>query len=268
MRRPCSECGVHPGRGAGLCRGCSTRKSWRDGKFAHIAEKRGDRWLPEEDDLLRHMAGRFDARAITLEFARIGRVRSEAAIKRHAGQLGVSLWWNDWTLNEVARLFCASYRTIRSAWIDTGLLAAQRRPGRGRAADGEWRIREVDIETLIRTCPWVYDSAKLQPQSHRLARLAREIQLRDPWLRVADVARALGVTPGCVVRLCEKGVIPSQRRRVNVQGGGPPGAFVVRACEMVGLQEALAERRVRARDVISRNLTQWTRASRTQQAAA
>lgn len=253
---PCAECGrpMRHVRTRTRCRSCIVRENWRLGKFANIARERWDRWTLEEDERLRQMAGHFYAYeiadALTREFHT---TRTQHAVSIRAHVLEVYLWIDAWTQNRLCHLFNANWATVRKRWLDSGLLPSSRLTrGRG-CRQGEWRVKDADLEAFIRTCPWAYDASKMQPESHRLVRLARDLQRRDPWVEGAEAMAYLGISQTAFTRWCHVGVIPCKRRSVGIQGGRG-GSFVVRAADLPEALRTIRERQLAARQFIKTNL--------------
>lgn len=242
----------------GECRACHTRRNWRAGCFAAIGSKRGDRWTPEEEGELRAMAGRFTAAEIA---HRLG-CRTSAAVHVRAHALGVYIQTEDWTQHRICQLFGAWEGTAARAWFASGLIVGYRLPPGAGCRQGEWRVREADLEAFILDCPWAYDATRMVPQTHRLAQLARRVQRRDPWVGIDEVRAYVGGSRGAMVRWCHNGVIPFKRRHVSGKRGGRSGHIVVRAADLPAARETILQRQREARAFIQANLLDTMRQRR------
>lgn len=247
---PCAECGrtMHHVKTRTRCNACIVRENWRNGAFANIGSRRGDRWTPEEEDLLRAMAGSTTAAQIAEKLG----CRTRNAVHMRAHELGVYLQTDDWTLRRVRQLFGTWEPTVTRAWINTGLLKARRLPPGGHCLRGEWRIREADLEAFILDCPWAYDASVMAPQSHRLAQLARRVQRRDPWVTIDQAVEYIGVSRTAIVRWCHLSVIAFRRRAVGQ--GGRQGHMVIREADLPEARETILRRQVAARQQIRDNI--------------
>jgi hypothetical protein len=246
----------------GRCRSCHARRAWAEGRHATDAQKRWNRWRPEEEDFLRTHANHPDgARGIAADYARAfpGHKRSIRAIYKRAGQLGIYVYSDEWTLKQLTALFGGHAHSISRHWLQTGLLPGRKLPpGRG-TQYGEWRVAETDLETFIRSCLWAFDASLMRPATHRLARLAMDLQRRDPWWPGDIAAPALGLAQSTWCRWCQEGVIPAKRRHVGIVGG-VHAAWVMRAADVPAAIEAIQQRRREAREFLTTNLVRKRRA--------
>lgn len=264
--RSCATCGrlLRNVRVATRCQSCIRRDQHVSGALAKAYAHRGDRWMSEELDQLRAMAGTYSAKQIG---AKIG--RSVHAVHVRAHMMGVYLQTDDWTLRRLRMLFGTWEVTIERAWIRGGLLKARKLPAGDHCLRGEWRIREADIEEFIVSCPWAYDAARMVPQSHRLALLAQRVQQRETWIVGAEaIAQRFGLSTAAVQRWCTQGVIPHKRRAVGQ--GARNGHLVVRERDVERAAEEIRRRRTEARAAIQANLlsTMARRRAAGKQAAA
>ena len=138
------------------------------------------------------------------------------------------------TLNDVARLFYADARCVRSWWIDTGLLVARRRVSR--SAHAHWWIHPSDLERFVRECGWAYDWRRM-PVGHPLRALAEVVDRPDPWLDLRALARFLEMPERTVMSWVRKGLIP-HRRRYETGGVGEP---VIRRSDFPGIKTAIED---------------------------
>lgn len=228
----------------GKCRSCTTRKAHADGKYLNV-RPRCDRWLPEDDDLVRAMAGcTGGASQIAAELKRLGRPRSVSAVWSRAGNLGVYLLADYWGCDRVASFFGVHWVSVRQHWLETGLLRSKRRPPGCGSKRGDWEVSEADVATFIRTCPWAYDARTIKAH-HPLADLARQIQRRDPWLSAHEAARELGISVNSFWRWCRMGAVPYQRRLHS---------FVIRASDVRDAADEIESRRIQGMELRITNL--------------
>jgi hypothetical protein len=219
------------------CQSCITAEGWRLGKFSNAGRIRADRWTPEEDDLLRAMAGSLTAAQIA---SKLG-CRTRLAVYMRAHYLGVYIQTEDWSLRRLRQLFGTWEPTIEHAWIGAGLLKARKLEPGDHCRQGEWRIREADVEAFILDCPWAYDATLMVPQSHRLAQFAARVQRRDPWVTIDEAMVYLGMSRSAVTRWCHNGVIAFKRCNVGHRGG-VHGTMVIRAADLPAAKEAILVR--------------------------
>lgn len=211
--------------------------------------------MPDEDDLIRLMAGCIGGAAeIVAAFKREGWTRSRAAIRARAYHvLGLYLSPSAWSARRVCKLFGISNDAVIAAWIQQGLLVAQHQPPGTGCTHGRWVIQQRDLEAFIRECPWAYDASFMTLPNHPLARLARTVQGRDPWVRAEVAAERLGMSVGAVRRWCRVGLIPAKRRSAGIQGGRG-GALVIRASDLPWLKAEIEARHLAARQFLTTNL--------------
>lgn len=234
------------------CQSCQAKAQWADGSFARGLARRADRWLPWEDQFVRDFAGKLTPRQMAEEMRRLGYDRTVRAIHNRASTtLNLYLAPEAWSISRVAQLFGTTDSTISKAWIKTGLLPARQLPPRTGSKHGDWRIEEHDLEILIRTIPWAYDPALMQPSTHRLVQLARDLARRDPWVTAPEARRRLDLSARSWLRWASIGVIPDRRRAVGTHGGYG-GTRVVRVADLPELARVIAASRRRAEQINSR----------------
>lgn len=235
--RRCARCkiGMRNCKEAIKCRRCWQIERWQRGVFANA--RTGMEWTPAEDAALLASAGRIAPSEIGKQIG-----RSIPAVHKRAQILGVYLTTLDWTARRVSMLFGAGERTVAYRWISTGMLKASKTAARQSKRNGEYRIKEQDLERFILDCPWAYDPAVMKPETHRLAQLAKRVYRRDPWLTTTEVAGRLGVSSSSVWAWYVKGVIPAKERWV-----GRAGRYVVSESSLPAVVEAVEARRAKAR---------------------
>lgn len=159
--------------------------------------------------------------------------RTVSAVNVRAKLLGLSLWWDGYSQNQVAKWFGVTFIAV-TRWRTDGLLPAQPwEVGRGRY--GQWHITEQDLSRFIDTCAWAYDLAKMPPGPWRSR---AEVAYRaDPWLTVEQVCAVIGMVPETLRNHVRAGRVPYRRR---VAGVGLP-KIVIRASDLSGLKRELRE---------------------------
>lgn len=268
MNRPCAECGriMRNAVNRVRCQSCITSQNHREGCFDGSQIKRADHWTVEDNALIQAMAGNpIGAQGIVDELARLGRSRSIHAVRVQAARLEVYIQPVDWSQHRICQLFGSWEHTIARVWFESGLMPAYRLPLGVGCRQGEWRVKEADLETFIRTKPWAFDATRMRPETHRLARLAMDIQRRDPWLTAIEARRYLGLSYGALWRWCQKGVVPYRRRSVNMQGGANgQGCIVIRAADLPWARDEIERLRRIARQELTANLQEGLRRKRAQ----
>lgn len=171
-------------------------------------------WLPAEELRLRELAGAVEvrdiARILTLEFHV---PRTKHAVKAHARVLDLSLWWDGYSQNQVAELFGVGPPVV-CRWRQEGLLQGEAWGRRGRGRFGQWRFTQVDIASFITSYPWAYDLEYMVAGAFRSR--AEVAHRADPWLRLPDAARLVGLHPDTFRHKLRQGLIPYQRRVAGV----------------------------------------------------
>lgn len=204
----------------------------RKGRRRVAANTSSEPWSPAEERRLRDLAGtvqvRQIARILTDEF---GVPRTKAAVNTRAKLLGVSLWWDGYSQNQVAALFGVTFTTV-GRWRTDGLLRCEAWEV-GRGPRGQWRVAEQDLIAFISSHTWAYGVEPMQPGPLRSrAELAHR---RDPWLTCERAAQLMGVSRELLSYYCKRGMVPHRRR---VAGCGLP-KIVVRAADIPGLRDEL-----------------------------
>ncbi len=174
------------------------------------------------------MADRCSAREIATELG-----RSIDAVYTRAHILNVYLEKSDWSLDRLSTLFAVDERTIKKAWINTGILPFRRVDGGARFP--EWRFREEEIERFIHERPWAYDAGIMIPRTHRLVQMAQRIHRRDPWIPFEDAAQRMEMSRSALWRYCRAGLVPFQRRAGGQ--GGVGGKIVIRESDIPAAME-------------------------------
>jgi hypothetical protein len=180
--------------------------------------------------------------------AEFGTQRTAGAVKMQARKYGIALRPAEpiWSQNMMLRFFCCTTRALNKA-ERLGMLEMQRgavtRPGWARGG-GEWRIRESAVEAFIRSYPWAYDARCLHPRTHRLAQLARALQVRDPYVTGVEGARLLGLSSKRFMYWSARGLIrPTGGRVLGAVGAPELGTMVFLTSEVHLLGQELVRRR-------------------------
>lgn len=165
-------------------------------------------WTPEEDALLRALAGTLAVRELAEVFIErtTGQDRTPKAIERRLTLLGESHMVSGYlTGNDVKRRLGVGWETL-TAWLHAGLLPSQRQSDAQRSF---YLIRESDLVQFVR----------------QHAVLLLDVAIRDPHLRaerdtvlraeqlvpLVQAARILGLTPATVCYWIARGVLPAIR---------------------------------------------------------
>lgn len=199
-------------------------------------------WTAAEELRLREFAGTVQVRDIARALSKGGVPRTVNAVNVRARMLGVSLWWEGYSQNQVVEAFGVTSHTV-TLWAQAGLLKHTVWEGGGRSRFGQWHITEADLYHFVDTYPWAYDLKTMAPGV--LRRRAEVATRADPWLTVDEVAAAIGMGPRQVKEYVRQGLIPHRRR---VAGMGQP-KIVVRAVDLPGLRQEIradAIERIRA----------------------
>ncbi len=227
----------------GTCQSCRMRSAWAKGKFDN--RRRGipwDAWTPEEEALLRQLAGTMDlaeiARVLTERF---GIPRSVNAVDVRCQRLGISHWRQGYCLRDIELIFRLHHRAIVRWWVQPGLLRGERWSGRG--PNQGWVFHETDVERFIREYPWAYDWTRMK-RGHPLSRLAEVVNRADPWLTYEDLRRYVGIARVNLDRWRRRGLVPHQFRP---KGGPGQGRIIVRARDFRAIKAAIEAARADAK---------------------
>lgn len=231
-----------PTRDCGACRSCKLRQAWADGKFAGKRKSmRGDHWTPEQDDQLRAIVGTVpweQLAAVWLERTSIP--RTAVALRIRSKRIGVSTWAQGWSMRDLERVFGVSHHTIVRHWITLGHLVGTRWSGRGPNAG--WWFDRSEIERFVHETGWLYDIRTMQA-GHPMTRLAEMVAKADPWLRIEDLARYVGITATNLRRWAKRGVVPYQRR----PKAGCGGQIMIRGRDFPVIRDAIRAAQADAR---------------------
>jgi hypothetical protein len=239
------------------------RRAWAEGKF--IGRRTGmhpRHWTPEQEDVLRRLAGTRPVDEIADELERRFYIRrTMPSIRIRAKVLGISLWQGGYSMRELERIFGCDHRVIARYWIEPGHLAARRWGGMG-PNDGWW-VEVAEVERFVRECGWLVDHSKMQ-RGHRLTRLVETAQKADPWIVGQDViGRALGMATVQVKKWMDRGLIPHKRRPC----AGPGGTICVRGRDVAAIRAAVDEARARSRAANVARFTAWRRLTAAERAS-
>lgn len=170
------------------------------------------------------------ARVLTREF---GVPRTRHAVSVRGRLLGLSLWWDGYSQNQVAEIFGVWFKTVER-WRLEGLLPAEPwEIGRGRF--GQWLFNDSALAHFIDTCQWAYD-VDAMPRGRWRTR-AEVAHRAEPWLTIPQLVKLWGVVPTTIVHWVGQGRVPHRRRYA---GPGRP-KIVVRAADLPGLRAELRE---------------------------
>ncbi len=204
---------------------------------------RGDHWTPEEDGLLRQLAGTMEEAEIARIISeRYGTYRTATAVHVRAVRRGISLWAKGMALGHLVEVFGYDHRVIKRWWINTGLLSGRRWSGRG--PNEGWWFEPADVETFVRRYPWAYDWKRMKPR-HPLTRLAEVVNKADPWLTLQDLASYVGLNISNTARWMRRGLIPHQHRPKSGPGSG---LIVIRGRDFRAIKAAIRDAQARALD--------------------
>lgn len=248
------DCGT--GDCGGRCCRCRNLKTWAAGKYAGRARpKMPDGWTPEEDRLLRELAGTMPLPELAERLAReSGYRRTVHALRIRCKRLDVSAYAACVTLIELEAVFGSCHRTIRKHWLETGLLPARRWAGRG--SHPGWWIERTDVERFIREQAWAYDWRAMRA-GHPWTKLAETVYRADPWLSRDEAMAYLRLAPAQFVKWQRRGLIPHRRRP-----GGGGWRVLVRRSDLPTIAADIAAARERNRRA------GWARAAANRRAAA
>jgi hypothetical protein len=211
-----------------------TRSTAKRRRRAKRINNSAEPWSAGEQLRLRELAStvqvRQVARMLSNEF---GVPRTKAAVSVRAHLLGISLWWDGYSQNQVAELFGVWFKTVER-WRCDGLLEAHAwEVGRGRF--GQWHFTEQDLASFIDTCQWAYGLEKMPAGPFRSR--AEVAHHADPWLTSEEVAHVWNVSRETVCLWVRQGRIPHKRRQA---GMGLP-KIMIRAPDLPGLRAELRE---------------------------
>lgn len=203
-------------------------------KRALVLNTTQEEWTRNEERRLRQLAGTLQvreiARILTREFAV---PRTKAAVNTRAKLLGLSLWWEGYSQNEVSAIFGVCTTTV-AHWRSDGLLSAE--PWEvGRGSRGQWHFSDESLIAFIDGCTWAYDLYTMA--AGRWRRRAEVAQRADPYLTVYQLAAAWHVNPETVQRWGREGRIPTKRR---LAGLGLP-KLMFHAADLPGVRDEIRE---------------------------
>lgn len=182
--------------------GIPLKKRWR-----RNYEKAG--WQPEEEALLRDLAGTVPVAEITRRLnERFGTRRRAGGVQARAGKLGVS------TRVEGLMPACEVRVILGVGWapllrfLRSGLLPAAR-PSVG--PGGDWGIAATDLRAFLAAHPDLVRWRDMPEGPWR--ELARAAALRSDWLTTVEYQRLTGQGWGTIHRLIGAGMIPGAKRQ-------------------------------------------------------
>lgn len=156
------------------------------------------RWTPEEDEQLHELAGRL---GITRIAARLG--RSVSSVSSRSGKLGISHAPDGFSLNELTMVIgTTDYRIIRT-WVESGLLAGERNPGRGRW--GQFLVTEEALVAFLKTNPHLVDRQKVD--------LVYQQYVDERWITLGEAFRRGAAHVLSLEHAYLAGLLPEARRR-------------------------------------------------------
>lgn len=221
-------------------RAAAIRLQYADGRRQRhhdLNEKRAEHWRPEEDALVRELAGTHDALTIGRMLGeRLNKPRSEAAVKHRVKRLGIFLMdIRPFTSSEVGRIFGVTRETVRVRFVATGLLTGSLRRG---GPHGMRMFTRPELERLIREHPEAYEvEAILDPQLKALAQATT--RGRRP-LPTSEVERLTGVDYRELARWYAAGLVQSARRVEGVRRGRY-GTWLIDAGDIATVRQLKAE---------------------------
>lgn len=220
------------------------RRQYADGTRVRqhdINEKRAEHWRPEEDALVRELAGQYDSLTIgSMLGERLGKPRSETSVKHRIQRLGIFLMdVRPLTSSEVGRIFGVSRETVRTRFVNRGLLVGQLRRG---GPHGMRMFTRAELERLIREHPESYEVAAIRDPALRA--LAEAVNRGRRLLGTAEVASLVSIDPRTLAGWYLAGLVPSARFVQGVRPGAG-GAWLLAAGD-VGMVRRLADERADA----------------------
>jgi hypothetical protein len=212
-------------------RGRQLRQQYADGRRLpqhDLNEKRAEHWRPEEDALIRELAGQYDSLTIGQMLGdRLGQVRSENAVKHRIKRLGIFLMdIRPLSSSEVGRIFGVSRETVRTRFVNRGLLVGQLRRG---GPHGMRMFGRQEIERLIREHPEAYEIESIRDPSLRA--LAEAVNRGRRLLTTSDVSHLTGIAQTTLVGWYTAGRVPSARFFKGMRPGRG-GAWMIEAVDV------------------------------------
>jgi hypothetical protein len=160
-------------------------------------------WTEAEVDLLREQYNGQTAEAIA---KRIGRTAAAVHCKAQLLKLDVRVP-GEMSQNEVMEVLgMQAHQTLRR-WSESGLLASERRPGRGRRAY-EWVITDAGLIEFLRTYPWMVDRDRVEPPFRSV--------LGERWITLVEAFKRGAAFPNLLENAVLAGLIPEAKRRLSV----------------------------------------------------
>lgn len=229
---PDNWCGAH--KRTLPCKSCfvageKLRKRWKTSRRYRARTEYATRlpflWFDEEIQVIRDLAGKESTHEITRQVNEVREKiplppRSVAGVRGYAETHGIDLMPKElWSATAIAPLLGVNYLTVRY-WHDHGWLVGK--------SWGKFHLYDTsEIAELIQQRPWLVDP---QYVSHPAIRQVAEVaSRRDPWLRVREVAKILGVSKTRILENIHK--IPHQKRT------GHNGAYMIQASVLPQFRE-------------------------------
>lgn len=244
-------------KGACVCNGCRQRRYWtkarRKARGADIAAQYADgrrvwtnatnlnraaHWHPNEDALLRDLAGKYDSLTIGRMLGeRLHKPRSESSVNHRLKRLGIfRLDVRPLSSSEVGRIFGITRETVRVRFVNGGLLIGQLRRG---GPHGMRMFTRQEVEKLIREHPEAYDVEAIRDPA--LKALAQAVTRGRRLLPTREVSRATGIDGRTLAGWYARGLIPSARKVVGVLPGAT-GAWLIEASDVETVKAIRAAR--------------------------
>lgn len=190
------------------------------------------RWTANEDRCLLENVPHLPLDVLTRLVNQIGgNGRTVAAVEARIYTKGLSKVRPDtFSVGQMASILGAHPEKI-VRWIESGMLrAARERSTRGATYakhPGKWTVRLTDAEAFILAYPWEVDWLAMQ-QGHSLTVRTAPILRRDPYLTVAQAARRVGVSEGCLWQRYASGHIQDAVRVTPFEATGDPKRATIR----------------------------------------
>lgn len=222
-------------------RGALLRQQFGDGTRVparNVNEGRASVWRAEEDALVRELAGQQDCLTIGRMLGeRFGNPRSEAAVKYRVKRLGIYLLdVRPLSSSEVGRIFGVTRETVRTRFVNRGLLVGRLRRG---GPHGMRMFTRPELERLIREHPEAYDAGAIRDPSLRA--LAAAVNRGRRPLGTAEVAHLVGMDPRTLAGWYLAGLVPAARFVRGVRPGAG-GAWLLPASEVETVRRLRAGR--------------------------
>lgn len=165
----------------------------------HVAGVNPKAWLPEEEAIVREMAGEYDGPAIVAEIQRrVGTERTPSGLYAWVHRAGIELGCNLMCPSDVARMLGLPIVALRR-YQHSGLIEAERWTHKNGGGDHtRYIIRPAAIEAFIKQYPYLVTPSMISDPRYRS--LAEVYSRACRHISVKEAAGVLGMNPDV---LCE-----------------------------------------------------------------